>query len=189
MAQEVGAGKVGFVSLDNQGLFGPWAASRPHNAGRAESLPYDRGAEEEPEERAQKDEEEDHLAIVSKYDTIPSNESPSPLFFVFGRPLIFEGSSSWVDCCDSERAMEPLRMVTVDGREWEVVQDDTIIEVAQETMGIGFPRGDPVNAVPDCLGYEKWEDSFLVKFSEFLEVSTMGYENETLGFMRKMVNQ
>ena len=42
---------------------------------------------------------------------------------------------------------------------------------------------------PDCLGYENWEDSCLVKFSEFLGVSTMGYENKIPSFMRKMVYQ
>ena len=95
-----------------------------------ESLPHDSGAEEEPEKRAPKDEEEDHLAILSRYDTIPSNKFLSPLFFVLGRPLLFGGSSNQGDCCYSERSMEPLRMVIVDSREWEVVQDDTIIEVA-----------------------------------------------------------
>ena len=67
---------------------------------------------------------------MSRYDTIPLNKSLSPLFFVLGQPLLLGGSSSQGDCCDSERAMGPLRMVIVDSKEWEVVQDDMIIEVA-----------------------------------------------------------
>ena len=35
--------------------------------------------------------------------------------------------------------------------------------------------------------YENWEDSCLVKFSKFLGFSTMGFEKEILGLMRKMV--
>ena len=35
--------------------------------------------------------------------------------------------------------------------------------------------------------YENWEDSCLVKFSEFLSFSTMSFEKEILGLMRKMV--
>ena len=56
-------------------------------------------------------------------------------------------------------------------------------------MGIKSSKAEPVNAIPDCLGYEKWEDSYLVKFSGFLGVSIVGYKNEILGLMRKMVNQ
>ena len=43
--------------------------------------------------------------------------------------------------------------------------------------------------IVDCLGYESWEDSYLVKFNEFLGVSTVGYENEILGLLRNMVSQ
>ena len=35
--------------------------------------------------------------------------------------------------------------------------------------------------------YEKWEDSCLVKFSDFLGFSMVGFEKEILGLMRKMV--
>ena len=56
-------------------------------------------------------------------------------------------------------------------------------------MGIKSLNMEPVNVVPDCLGYEKWDNSCLVKFSEFLGVSTVGYENEIMCLMRKMVNQ
>ena len=35
--------------------------------------------------------------------------------------------------------------------------------------------------------YENWEDSCLVKFSDFLGFSMGGFENEVLGLVRKMV--
>ena len=35
--------------------------------------------------------------------------------------------------------------------------------------------------------YENWEDSCLAKFSEFLGFSTVGFEKEILGLLRKMV--
>ena len=94
MAQEVETGQVGSFRLDNQGFFGPWAASRPLTAGLAESLHHASGTEEEPKEKAPKDDEEDShsLVIVSRYNIIPLEKSPSPLFSVFGRPLLFGGS-------------------------------------------------------------------------------------------------
>ena len=55
-------------------------------------------------------------------------------------------------------------------------------------MSFGSLCVEPVNVFPDCSGYENWEDSCLVKFSEFLGVSTVGYENEIMGLMQKMVN-
>ena len=39
------------------------------------------------------------------------------------------------------------------------------------------------------FGVRKLEDSCLVKFNKFLGVSTVGYENEILGLMQKMVLQ
>ena len=37
------------------------------------------------------------------------------------------------------------------------------------------------------LEYENWEDNCLVKFSEFLGFSTVGFEIKILDLMRKMV--
>ena len=37
------------------------------------------------------------------------------------------------------------------------------------------------------LEYENWEDNCLVKFSEFLGFSTVGFETKILDLMRKMV--
>ena len=36
-------------------------------------------------------------------------------------------------------------------------------------------------------GYEKWEDSMLVKFSEFLGFATEGFETQIIELMRQMV--
>ena len=35
--------------------------------------------------------------------------------------------------------------------------------------------------------FESWEDSYLVKFNEFFGFPTMGFENEILDLMRKLV--
>ena len=42
---------------------------------------------------------------------------------------------------------------------------------------------------PECMGYDNWEDSCLFKFSEFLGVKTVGFEEEILKLMRKLEGQ
>ena len=69
-----------------------------------------------------------HLVEANRYDNNPSARSPSPLFPVFDRPLIFGGSSSLGISGGSSSLggsfgsnvgnMEPLRMVEADGSEW-----------------------------------------------------------------------
>ena len=118
--QDVGAGLVGSFKQENQGLFGPWAASstRPHPTSPTESLLHDRVLME-PKEKAPRDEVEDHhsLVIASKSNIIPSEKSHPPLLSVFGRSLFFWGSSGQGDCCGSKGVMEPLRMASDDGSE------------------------------------------------------------------------
>ena len=41
--------------------------------------------------------------------------------------------------------------------------------------------------VSEGLCCEKWEDSCLIKFSEFLGFSTVGFESEILGLLSKIV--
>ena len=41
--------------------------------------------------------------------------------------------------------------------------------------------------VSEGSGYEKWEDSCLVKFNEFLDFPIVGFESEILDLLRKMV--
>ena len=47
-----------------------------------------------------------------------------------------------------------------------------------------------VEATPLAVeGYENWEDSMLVKFSEFLGFATEGFENQIVELMRQMVKK
>ena len=59
------------------------------------------------------------LAEGTRFDTLSSVDVSSPLFSVFGRPLLFEGSSGSGDFCEHDALgdMEPLRVVSGDGRE------------------------------------------------------------------------
>ena len=85
--------------------------------------------------------------------------------------------------------MEPLRVVSVDGREWGKGIANALMEGVQESVGLGSLREEPANVHPECMGYNKWEDSCLIKFSEFLGVTTAGFEEEILELMRKMESQ
>ena len=45
-----------------------------------------------------------------------------------------------------------------------------------------------VEATPLAVeGYESWEDSMMVKFSEFLGFSTLGFETQIVNLMRQML--
>ena len=127
----------------------------------------------------------------SRYETVPSDDCSSPLFSVFGRPLLSRGSSGLGDFHGHEAMgeMEPLRVVSVDGREWGEVTANALMEGDQGTMGLGPQREEPSNACPECMGYNNWEDSCLIKFSEFLGVPTVGFEEEILELLGKMVSQ
>ena len=128
---------------------------------------------------------------VSRYETIPSNDYPSPIFSVFGRPLLSRGSSGLGDFHGYEVTgeMEPLRVVSDDEREWGEVTTGALMEVDQETVGFGTQSEELPYVRPECLGYKNWEDSCLIKFSEFLGVPMVGFEEEILELMRKMVSQ
>ena len=78
-------------------------------------------------------------ANCSRYETIPSENSPSPLFFVFGRPLLSGGSSGLGDfhMNDATSDMEPLRVVSTDGREWGELTTGALLEVDQEVVSFG----------------------------------------------------
>ena len=80
--------------------------------------------------------------------------------------------------------LEPLRMVAVDGREWGLESLDAL-EVIEE--GPGGEGQELASGESEDLGYEKWEDSCLIKFSEFLGFSTAGFESEILGLLSKIV--
>ena len=136
----------------------------------------------EAEVRAPRDEafEGFHSLInASRYDIIPLKNYPSPIFFVFDRPLLLGDSLGWGGFYGTQVEVESLRVVSIDGKEWGEVQVDALTEVDQEAMVFG----------QQCEGYESWEDRCLVKFNVFSSVSTMGYENKILDLLQKMVSQ
>ena len=129
-----------------------------------------------------------NLAKGSRFETVPSVDYSSPIFSVFSRPLLYEGSSGLRDFHEYEALgeMEPLRVVSVDGREWGKGLVETPMEGGQAAVGLESLREEPSNVSPECRGYNSWEDSCLIKFSEFLGVTTAGFEEEILELLQKM---
>ena len=83
--------------------------------------------------------------------------------------------------------LEPLRVVATGGREWELKNSGAMVE-AEEGLEEDRQQTEKVQTKSlEGLVYENWEDSCLVKFSEFLGFSTVGFEKEILGLPRKMV--
>ena len=115
-----------------------------------------------------------------------STDCSSPLFSVFGRPLLSWGSSGLGEFLENETLgdMEPLRVVSVDGREWGKGTDSALTEDVQESV-----KEEPAKNRPECMGYNNSEDSCLFKFSEFLGVTTVGFEEEILKLIRKLEAQ
>ena len=139
-----------------------------------------------PEEEASKAHQSN--ANCSKYKNIPSKNSPSPCISVFGRPLLSGGFSGIgvFHGNDASGDMESLRMVSADGREVTV---GALLEVEQEVVSNRRQNKKLPCVLPEWLGYKNWEDSSLIKFSEYLGVPTMGFEKEILELMQKMVPQ
>ena len=71
--------------------------------------------------------------------------------------------------------MEPLRVVSDDGRELGEVTAGALMKVDQEKVVVGPQSEELPYVLPECLGYKNLEDSCLIKFSEFLGVPTMGF--------------
>ena len=128
------------------------------------------------------------LAKGSRLDTVPSTDFTPPIFSVFGRPLLPGDASGLGDYHEYEAPgeMEPLRVLTVDGSEWGKGTDEPPTEGGQAVGGLGSLREEPSEVCPDCTGYNSWEDSCLIKFSEYLGVTTAGFEEEILELLRKM---
>ena len=76
--------------------------------------------------------------------------------------------------------MEPLRVISKDGREWGEATAGELIVVDQENIEVRLQND---TASPNGVGYESWEDSCLGKFSEFLGIFTTGYKIEILGLV------
>ena len=122
-------------------------------------------------------------AIGPRFDSLSLTDCSSPLFSVFGRPLLTGGFSGLKEFPENEILgdMEPLRVMSVDGSEWGTGIDNALIEDVQESV-----KEKSAKNRPDCMGYDNWEDSCLFKFSEFLGVKTVGFEEEILKLMRKL---
>ena len=82
--------------------------------------------------------------------------------------------------------MEPLRVVSANGREWGKGLAVVPMEGGQTEVGLGCLSEEPTVVNSEFKGYNTWEDSCLIKFSEFLGVTTAGFEEEILELLRKM---
>ena len=122
----------------------------------------------------------------SRFETEPSNDFSPTIFSVFGRPLLSGGSSGEYHDHVDLGEMEPLRVVSADGKEWGKALTVVPREGGQTNVGLGSLSVEPSVVNSEVKGYDKWEDSCLIKFSEFLEVTTAGFEEEILELMRKM---
>ena len=131
------------------------------------------------------------IAEGPRFVALSSVDVSSPLSSVFGRPLLSGGSSGSGDFCehDSLGDMEPLRVVSGDGREWGKGTANDLTGDGNDPGGPGYLKRESASGQPECTGYNNWEDSCLFKFSEYLGVTTEGYEEEILKLMRKIEAQ
>ena len=67
-----------------------------------------------------------------------------------------------------------------------VVEDETERGFINEGQMVGFDQEEEVTLLA-MEGYERWEDSMLVKFNEFLGISTVVYEPQIIDPMRKLL--
>ena len=127
----------------------------------------------------------------SRYETVSSSISFSPLCSVFGRPLLSGGPSGLGNYHGHEEMgdLEPLRVVSADGIEWGEKTSEDLTDAIIETEGCGDGREEGPKTRSECLGYDNWEDSCLIKFSEFLGIPMVGYDVEILELLRRMVSQ
>ena len=125
----------------------------------------------------------------SRYVRPNHEDFPSSMISVFGRPLLMGGSSGQEGSLKLKKIddLESLRMVTVDGREWGLESSDALEVIKEGPGGEGQQGEESASVESEALGYEKWADSCLIKFSEFLGFSTVGFESEILGLLSKIV--
>ena len=101
----------------------------------------------------------------SRFEIAPSVDYSSPLFSIFGRSLLFGGFSGLGDFHEYEALgeMEPLRVVSVDEREWGKGIADALMEGGQALVGLKSLREEPSNVRLECMRYNIWADSCLIK--------------------------
>ena len=120
--------------------------------------------------------------LLNRFEiSMPIDNSPSLSFF--GRPL-FQGGSSGLGGShvlgEEVVGLLPMEIVAANEMKGGSSQEGMMVEYGQEE-GI-------VEATPLAVeGYENWEDSMLVKFSEFLGFVTEGFETQIVELMRQMV--
>ena len=85
--------------------------------------------------------------------------------------------------------IELLRVVSADGIEWGEKTSEALTDADLEIEGLGNLSEEGPKTRSECLGYDNWEDNYLIKFSEFLGIPTVGYDEEILELLRKMVSQ
>ena len=141
-----------------------------------------RGPEEDDPEASRLLAKVSRSVTASSYDFSPSSVS------VFGRPLLPGGSSGVGESHELEDLgeTEPLRVVMADGSEWGQVSTVVSMEGGLSAEGPGPLSEEPNVEKSEFKGYNSWEDSCLIKFSEFLGVKTVGFEEEILELLRKM---
>ena len=108
---------------------------------------------------------------------------------VFGRVLISRDSSGTGASFDAKDRDDqlPLCMVDANGKEWESFFEGSLLEVEVEFGSFGERMRIEIFLVDSEMGYESWEESCMVKFSEFLGFSTKGHEREILSFLWSLI--
>ena len=144
------------------------------------------------EEGSRRDDQVEAPPLVdddSRYVESNPEDSPSSMISVFGRPLLLGGSLGQEGSLKPKETddLEPLRMVAVDGREWGLESSGALVVIEEGPVGEGQQGEESASVELEALGYEKWEDSCLIKFSEFLGFLTVGFESEILGLLSKIV--
>ena len=85
--------------------------------------------------------------------------------------------------------LEPLRPVAADGSEWGLESLGALVVLEEASVGAKQQVEEAISVASEVSGYEKWEDSCLVKFSEFLGFPNVGFESEIMDLLRKMVSK
>ena len=107
--------------------------------------------------------------------------SPIPMS-VFGRPLLPRGFSGQGV---SDKALVPLRATAADDMDWGSPSE--IFDVGEENGEVGHRKMQFQLELLENWKYESWESRCLVKFSEFLGFTTMGFEKKILNLLGKLV--
>ena len=87
-----------------------------------------------------------------------------------------------------EEDLEPLRVVATDGREWGVEFSGALIEEGEGLVADGRRTNEVQNEASKPWTHERWEKSYLAKFSDFLGFPTKGFEKEITNLLRNLVN-